>query len=167
MLSSGNHSQSYSRRQSKVLTAKSMAKLLGQCSSTVWAGLTGKHKHREYPSLLQSLLATTGSLEEKVLPLLLYWLSSTVKKVLMLCRYQAATMSHLFSCEMKFSMELARRCCQPKQRPSLHSILQSFIGLWVNIWHRNKTAYSDFNPVQRSRSKLMTSLRKGSLLRLE
>ena len=45
-----------------------------------------------------------------------------------------------FSCNMKFSMELARSCCRPKQRPLLRSIFQSFIGLWVEIWHRNKAA---------------------------
>ena len=44
--------ESYSRRQSKVLTAKSMAKLFGPCSGTAWAGRTGKHKHRAFPSLL-------------------------------------------------------------------------------------------------------------------
>ena len=45
------------RRQSKVLTAKSMAQLLGQRSCNAWAGLTGKHKHRVFPSWLQLLLA--------------------------------------------------------------------------------------------------------------
>ena len=32
-----------------------------------------------------------------------------------------------------------------------------------NIWHRNKTAFSELNPVQSCRSKSMTCLRKGSL----
>ena len=99
-------------------------------------------KHREFPSRRQSLRATKGSLEENVLPLLRYWLCSTVKKVLMLCRYWAATSHLFFSCEMKNSMELARSCRRPKQRPSLRSILLSFIGLWVKLWHRNKTACS-------------------------
>ena len=36
----------YSRRQSKGLTAKSMAKLLGPRSSTAWAGWTGEYNHR-------------------------------------------------------------------------------------------------------------------------
>ena len=62
----------YSRRQSKVLTAKSMAKLLGGRSGTAWAGWTGKHKHRAFPSRLQSLRAATCLLEENVLPLLKY-----------------------------------------------------------------------------------------------
>ena len=56
----------------KVLTAKSTAELLGQHSGTAWAGWTGKHKHRVFPCLLQSLQAVTASLQEKVLPLLLY-----------------------------------------------------------------------------------------------
>ena len=127
--------EGYSRRQSKVLTAKSMAKLLGQRSGTAWAGRTGEIKHRAFPSQRQSLRAATCSLEENLLPLLRYWLSSSVNKVLMLCRYRAAT-SHFFSsCKMKFSMEihgiqwLARSCCQAKPRPSLRSIFRSFIGV--------------------------------------
>ena len=78
----------------------------------------------------------------------------------MLWRYPAVT-TDFFSCEMKFSMELARSCCRPKQRPLLSSILQSFICLWVKIWHRNKTASSKLNPVQSSRSKSTTCPRKG------
>ena len=35
-------------------------------------GQTGKHKHKAFPSQLQSLGAATCSLKEKVLPLLLY-----------------------------------------------------------------------------------------------
>ena len=44
-----------------------MAKLLGQHSGKVWAGKTSEHKHRVFSSLLQSLLASTGSLKENVL----------------------------------------------------------------------------------------------------
>ena len=73
--------EGYSRRQSKDLTAKSMAKLLGPRSCTAWAGLTGEYKHSAFPSRRQSLLAATDSLEENMLPLLQYLLSSTVKKV--------------------------------------------------------------------------------------
>ena len=60
-----------------------MAKLLGPRSGTAGASLTGKHKHRVFPSGLQSLLAATGSIEENVLTwtLLQYRLSSRVKKV--------------------------------------------------------------------------------------
>ena len=82
-------------------------------------------------------------------------------------KFRGTTSHFLFSCEMKISMELARSCCRPKPRPSLRSILRSFIGLWVKIWHRNKTACSESNPVQSSRSKSSTCLRKGSLLRFE
>ena len=66
--------EDYSRRQSKDLTAKMAlrAKLLGQCSGTAWAGQTGEHKQRAFPSLLQSLQAATGSLEENMLPILQY-----------------------------------------------------------------------------------------------
>ena len=66
-------------------------------------------------------------------------------------------------------MELARTCWRPKPCSSLSSIFRSFIqvGLWVNIWHRNKTACSESNPVQSRRSKLMTCPRKARLLRFE
>ena len=65
--------EGYSRRQSKDLTAISMAKLLGPRSGTAWAGWTGaKHKHRAIPSRRQLLQAATGSLEEHMLPLLRY-----------------------------------------------------------------------------------------------
>ena len=74
--------EGYSRRQSKVLTAKSIAKLLEQRSGTAWAGWPGEVKHREFLSQWQSLrdTAATGLLEENMLPLLQYWLSSRVKK---------------------------------------------------------------------------------------
>ena len=154
------------RRQSKVLTAKSNAKLSEQRSSTAWADQTSEHKHRALPNRQQSLQAATCSLEENVLPILQYWLSLRVNKVLMTCKFWAA-MSHFYlSWEMKFSMELAESCCRPKQRPSLRSIFLSFVGLWVEIWHRNKHACSESNPVQSSRSKSTTSPRKGLLLSL-
>ena len=68
--------EGHSRRQLKVLTAKSIAELLEHClsakSGTALAGWMGKHKHKVFPSQLQSLLAMTGSLEEKLSPLLQY-----------------------------------------------------------------------------------------------
>ena len=42
----------------------SMAEDLGTQSGTAWAGRTGKHKQRAFPSWRQSLRAATGSLEE-------------------------------------------------------------------------------------------------------
>ena len=70
-----------------------------------WGSSPGEHKHRTFPSWRQSLRAATGSLEENMLPLLRYWLSSRAKKVLMLCKFRAATSHFFFSCEMKISME--------------------------------------------------------------
>ena len=64
-------------------------------------------------------------------------------------------------------MEWAGSCCWPKQRPSLRSILQSFIGLWVKLWHRNKTTGFESNLVQSSRSMSMTCPRKGHVLRFK
>ena len=123
-------------------------------------GLEGRAQTQVVSSRRQSLQAATGSLEENVLPLLRYWLSSGVTKVL---KFRAAT-SQFFLCKMKISIESARSFCRPKQRPSLRSILWSFIRLWAKIWHRNKTACSELNPVQSSRSVLTTCLRKGRLL---
>ena len=85
----------------------------------------------------------------------------------MLCKFWAQQTTFCFSCELKFSLELARGCCRPKQRPSLRSIFRSAIGLGVKIWHRNKTGCSKLIPIQCSRSKSMTYPRKGPLLRLE
>ena len=42
------------------------------------------------------------------------------------------------------------------------SISHWTIGLWVKIWHRNKTACSELNHVQSSRSKSTTYPRKAS-----
>ena len=90
------------RRQSKIFRAKSMAKLLRPRSGTAWAGLTGEHKHRAFPILLQSLRAVTGSLVENMLPLLLCRLSSRVNKDLMLCKFWAATSHFFFHAKWKF-----------------------------------------------------------------
>ena len=144
-----------------------MAELLGQRSGTAcwaWEGQTGEHKHRVFPSWRQLLLAATGSLEENMLPLLWYWLSTRVKNVLIICKFWTATTHFLFLCEMKFLMRLARCSCRPKPRPLLCSILLSVIGICVKLWHTNKTACSQSNPVQSSRSKSTTCLRKGCLL---
>ena len=121
----------YLRRLSKVWNAKSMAELLGQHSGTACARWMGKHKHRVFPSLLQSLRAATGLLEEKALvpPL---WLSSRVKK---LCKFQAV--NFFFQFEMKFLVELAGSCYWPKQCSLPGSIFPSFIGLAAKTLLRN------------------------------
>ena len=59
------------------------------------------------------------------------------------------------------------RRCRPMQCPLLRSIFRSFVGFWVKIWHRNKTACSESNPVQSSRSKSTTCPVVGRLLRFE
>ena len=53
-------------------SAKSIAKLSGQCSCKAFADENSKHKHREFLTQQKTLLAVTGLLEEKVLPLLVY-----------------------------------------------------------------------------------------------
>ena len=67
------------------------------------------------------------------------------------------------------ALEFARACYLPKPCSSVCSIFQaeSFIGLLVKIEHRNKSACSILNPVQRSRSKSTTCPRKGSVLRFQ
>ena len=79
--------EDYARRQSKYLTAKSMAKLFGPRSgrlmqavpsrrrastNRVFPSRTGEHKHRAFPSRQESLQTATCALEENVLPLLRY-----------------------------------------------------------------------------------------------
>ena len=86
--------EGYSRRQSKALTENSRAELLGQHYCTAWAGQNGKHKHRVFPSGQQSLWAATCQLEQNMLPLLLYWLSSRAK-IFKLCKFWGMP-SHFF-----------------------------------------------------------------------
>ena len=47
--------EGYSRRQSKVLTSKSIAELLGPRSGTAWVDWTGEHIHNGFPSRRESL----------------------------------------------------------------------------------------------------------------
>ena len=60
-------------------------------------------KHKAFPSQWQWKLEATGLLEENVLPLLWYWLSSRVKKVLMLCNF-VQWQWIFFPCKLKFSI---------------------------------------------------------------
>ena len=89
----------------------------------------------------------------------------------MLCKFQAATSHFYFSCKMKCWWN-RREVVAAQSRA--HCFTQYFYhslvwdnGLWLKIWHRNKTACSELNPVQSSRSKSKTCLRKGRLLKLE
>ena len=88
----------------------------GSSSGTAWAAQMSKYKHRVFPRLLQPLLASRGLLEKTMLPLVLFWFSSRVKKVFMLCKFWL-WLEFFFSCEMKFSMEpqFERTCYQIKQ----------------------------------------------------
>ena len=97
-------------------------------AGAAWAGRTGEHKYKTFPSRRQSLWAATGSLEENVLPLLRYWLSWRVKGLL-LCKFRAVTSPFFLTCDMKFMVELARSCCRPTPRSSLRSIFRSLLGL--------------------------------------
>ena len=70
-------------------------------------------------------------------------------------------------CEIRISMDFARTCYWPMLYPSLCSIFQSFIGLWVKIRQRNKSSFFKSSHVQSSRSKLIpvSCPRKGNLFR--
>ena len=137
------------------------------------AGRTGEHKHRAFPSLLLRLCCSHCWLRPAGLRKTCYHSCDTdlvqeSKRFSNSCFVDIGPQWALFfSCEMKFSMQLDRRCCRLKSRLSLRSILQSFIGLWVEIWHRIKTACSESNLVQSGRSESTTCPRKGCLLRFE
>ena len=66
-------------------------------------------------------------------------------------------------------MDFPKTCCLPlaNQHPLLNPIFQSFTHLWVNIRNSYKSASSNYSLVQCSRSKSMTYLRKGCLLRFQ
>ena len=124
-----------------------MNKLFEQHSGTAWAGRTGKHKQSVSQSRLQSLLAANGPLEETP-PLLLYWLSSRVKRIQCFINFG--------QWQVTIFMELAKSCDWT-----------TFIGLWGKIWQKNKSAWSKSNPVQSCISKSKTCPRNGPLLKLE
>ena len=76
-----------------ILTSPSCAR--PRCLLALWAELLHslgwsdcKHKRRVFPILQQCLLTAMGSLEDKVLPLLQYWLSSRVP---MFCKFWGVT----------------------------------------------------------------------------
>ena len=174
-LSSGKHSQrlfqktitpkGYSKRQSKVLTAKSMTGLLGQLSYTAWTGQTGKYKHCVFPSWLQSCSYQ-----------LTWWKEAAAKRGYRSGSTDSVLESKRFQCFVNVWLQqdtsffrqneifdgIGQKLLPTKAVPVLCSIFQSFIGLWVN---RNKIACSKLNPVQSIRSKLTTCPRKGRLLR--
>ena len=63
------------------------------------------------------------------------------KKVLMLCKFQAVT-SHLFFFMWKEIFNGNNEILWPNPQSLLCSIFWSFIGLWVNIGHGNKSTCS-------------------------
>ena len=118
--SSGNHSQRLFQKTIEGLEVKINGQAFEAALRHCLLRSDRQHKHRVIPSLWQLLLAATCSLEENVLPLLLYHscytdlvqelkrlsytdLVQELKrlKVVMLCRYQTMT-TDFFSLEMKF-----------------------------------------------------------------
>ena len=153
----------------------SMAKLFGLLG-TAWAGWTGEHKHREFPRQFPSrwqLPVAAGS--DSLAYRLACWKHATTFSTLtqfkgqffwMFCRLRQQQ-ALLFFMWHEIFYGIGKSCCQPKQHPSLCSIFQSVIGLWVEIWLGTKTACSESNPVQSSRSKSMTCPRKVHLLKFK
>ena len=84
------------RRQLKVLTARSMVKKLTLALGAALLhslGWSGRQAPTQDVSTLEAVSAGRNLLGwEKMLPLLQYWLSSTVKKVLMLCNFWVMTL---------------------------------------------------------------------------
>ena len=109
--------------------------------------------HFQLPSLWQSMLASACSLEENTLLLLWYWLSSRVNKVLMLCKNKNGlqNITFFFHVKWKFWWNWLEVVAYQSRPITTHCLV---IGLWVEIWHRNKTICSKSNSVQSSRSKL-------------
>ena len=76
--------EDYFRKQSKVLTAKSRAELLGPCSGTAWAGLRGKHKHRASAAVAAGCDQLSWG---NSAALLQHWLSFKELFELMICKF--------------------------------------------------------------------------------
>ena len=93
--------------------------------------LVGRASTKGVSESLAVLTPATCSLEENMLPLLQYWLCSTVKKVLMLCRYRAAT-SHFFL-HVKWNFGWNQREVVANQS-SAHHFAQSFYQSLVSEW---------------------------------
>ena len=101
---------------------------MGQLFCSACAGLTGKHKHRVFPSCCWQRPARlrktcyhscdADSVQES-------------RRFWCFANFGQQRVNVFFSCEMKILVELAKSCCQPKPRPSLRSIFLSVIGLWV------------------------------------
>ena len=97
---SANHSQRLFQKTIKGFDCKINAELLGQhsqsCTAQAWAGWTSKHKYnfaRHFLVGCSCCWPQPAHLNATLWPLLLYWLSSRVKKVLMLCKF-LPTASH-------------------------------------------------------------------------
>ena len=93
-----------SQKVIEILEGKINGQARGAALRLCLHGSDWQHKHRVFPSRWQSLLAATGLLEENMLPLsvLHYWLSSRANKVLMLCKFWAATSHFFFHLEWNF-----------------------------------------------------------------
>ena len=70
-----------------------------------------------------------------MLPLLRDWLSLRVKKVLLLCRYRAATNHPFFHVKW---LNWLKVVADQSLTNLLCPIFQTFIGLWVKIWNKKK-----------------------------
>ena len=133
--------EGYSRRQSKVLTPKSMAKVL----TALRHSLGGRAQTQGVLSRLQSLQAATGLLEENLLLLAV------------LTQFEQPRGSKRFNA-LWISGRDGSRCFHVnwnfrwnwREVVADHSRAH-LIFLRVKKWHKNKTTYFESNPVQSSR----------------
>ena len=98
-----------------------------------------------FSSRLQSLRAATSSLEENMPPLLRYWLSSRINKILMLCKFQATTSQIFFIYMWNEIHSVSLHCWGQNGATTNYRIIMSkppktIQALWVVL----KTLY-DFN----------------------
>ena len=111
-----------------------MAKLFGSRSSIAKGAM---HKHRAFSSRLQLLLAATSSLQLPRFP-----------KLSEIVEIGQPGSDDCFFIRNGISMDSDRICYRPKLSSLPRSSFLSFIGLWVKLRHRNKSASSKSKPVQ-------------------
>ena len=157
--------EGYSRRQSKVFTAaKSMAQLLRQHSSTACAGQTGSTNTGCFLVCCSHCLQLQALLRNKSYHTCYIDLVLESKRLKTVCNFWAVTTFCMWN---KNFNRIGKILLSTKAALIASLNLQSFICFWVKIGHRKKTACSKSNPVQSSRSKKTTFLRKGHMLSLK
>ena len=95
-----------------------------------------------------------------MLPLLQYWISSRVNKVLMLCKFQATTSHYFFHVKWNFD-EIDKKLLPNKAMPITLLNLSTIHWSLSKNMTQEQTTRSELNPMQSSRSESTTCPRKG------